>query len=53
MTITKTTTRQSLITLRPRCALPSPISRRWAMRPIVNMPQKDRATDVGNKHKKW
>jgi len=50
--------------LRPRCALPSPFladnafstgkktpSRRQAMRPIVYMSEKDRATDIGNMHK--
>ena len=48
------TTRQSSI--RPptlRCALPSPSSRRQAMRPIVNMTEEDRATDIGNMHKKF
>jgi len=36
----------------PRCALPSPPSRRSAMRPIVNTSEVDRATDIGNMHKK-
>ena len=51
--------------LRPRCPLSSPFptdnafsmgkkipSRRYAMRPIVNVPQENRATDTGNMHKK-
>ena len=45
------TTRQ--ITLRPRCALPSTPSRRQAMRPIVNVTEEDRATDIGNVYKKF
>jgi len=53
------------IILRPHCTLPSPFpannvfsrgkkthSRPQAMRPIVNMPKEDRATDIGNMHKK-
>jgi len=27
-------------------------SRRYAMRPIINMPEDDRATDISNMHKK-
>ena len=44
-------TRQSKITLRLRCALQSPPSRRQAMRPIVNMAKEDRSTGIGNMHK--
>jgi len=40
-------------TLCPRYALPSPPSRRYAMRPIINMPEEDRSTDIGNMHKKF
>jgi len=52
--------------LLPRCALPSTFSadnafsvgkktpsRRYAMRPIVNMLEEDRATDTRNMHKKF
>jgi len=45
-------TKQSYITLCPCCALPSPPSRQWAMRPIVKIPD-DWATDTGNMHKKF
>jgi len=44
--------KQGIITLRPRCALPSPSSRRQAMRPIVNVPEEDQATDISNTHRK-
>ena len=44
-------TRQSWITLRPHCALPSPPSHRQAMWLIVNMPEEDQAMDIGNMHK--
>jgi len=33
------------------CALLSPPSSRQAMRPIINLPEEDRATDIGIMHK--
>jgi len=60
-----TKTSQLYSILRPRYALPSPFpannafsmgkktpSQRYAMRPIVNMSEEDRATDTGNMQKK-
>jgi len=41
---------RTLVYTSPVCALHLPPSRRQTMRPIVNMPEEDRATDTGNMH---